>query len=102
MYNVYLHHIIFNRPGVAGAVLQTPLLLIHTFINSSFSSKPSKYHYTQSIRAKELKFWENFHHVSHVRCQVSGVRCLVSYISFFGQSGGASRWRVYNQQGYPV
>ena len=35
---------IFNRPGIAGAVLQTPLSLIHLFSHSSFveiSSRPS-------------------------------------------------------------
>ena len=63
------------------------------------------------------------HHVSHVRCQVSRVTCQVSHVrchlsgvmchffssfflllfflSFFGQSGGASRWRVCYQQGLP-
>ena len=32
-----------------------------------------------------------------VMCHVSGVRCHF----FFGQSGGASRWRVCYQQGLP-
>ena len=30
---------IINRPGVAGAVLQTPLSLIHAFIHSSIKKK---------------------------------------------------------------
>ena len=41
-------------------VLQTPLSLIHSFINSvtqsSFSSKSSKYHKSQTIKARELTF----------------------------------------------
>ena len=38
------------------------------------------------------------HHVSHVSCQVSGVRCQVY---FFLQSCGANRWRACYQQGLP-
>ena len=45
--------------------------------------------------------------VSHVRCHMSGVICWVSGVKcififciyFFLQSGGASRWRVFYQQG---
>ena len=46
--------------------------------------------------------------VSGVICQVSGARCQVSGVIFFyfinfffGQSGGASRWRVCYQRGLP-
>ena len=48
--------LIFNTAGVAGAVLQTPLLLIESVSQSSGSSKPSKHHYTQTVRASEPKF----------------------------------------------
>ena len=57
-------------------------------------------------------------HVSHVTCHVSRVTCHVSHVTchmshvflsfififyfFFGQSGGAYRWRVCHQRGYPV
>ena len=47
---------IFNRPGVAGAVLQTPPWLIHSFIDWCFSSRSSQHHYTHSVRARKLKF----------------------------------------------
>ena len=56
---------IINRPGVAGAALQTPLSFIHWFIHSlmncAFSSESSKRLQSQTIRARELKFGENGH-----------------------------------------
>ena len=58
---------IFNRPRVAGAVLQTPPSLIQR----PFSSRSSEHHYTQTVRARELKFW------------VSGVTRNVSPFFFF-------------------
>ena len=33
---------------------------------------------SQTVRARELKLWENVHPPPHVTCQVSGVRCRVS------------------------
>ena len=86
--NNLIFFLVINRPGVAGAVLQTLLSMIDSLIQSTFSSKPSKHQYTQSVRARELKFWKkSVHspphvtcHVSCVRCQVSGVRCLVSNV----------------------
>ena len=48
-----------NRPCVARAVLQTPSPFIHWPINWPFSSKSSKYHYSQTVRTGKLKFWEN-------------------------------------------
>ena len=73
---------IINRPGVAGTVLQTPSSLSQSVSQSVFSSEPSTHHYTQTGRARELKFWKNVFpplrvtcHVSCVRCQVSGVTC---------------------------
>ena len=73
-----------NRPGVAGAVLQTP----STFINSSCSSQSSKHCLSQTVKARELKFWENVHpppfvkcHMSHVTCHMSCVRCHVSDVT---------------------
>ena len=45
------------------------------------------------------------HHVPHVMCHKSGVRCQVSgvkfFLFFFGQRGGASRLRVCYQRGLP-
>ena len=75
-------------------------LLLHTawpwsiwFIQSvshwSFSSKASKYHKLQTVRSRELKFWENVHplklvtcHISHVTCHVSHFMCHVSHVTY--------------------
>ena len=43
----------------------------------------SKHHKSQIIRARELKFWDNVHPPPHVSCQVSGVRCQVSGVTYF-------------------
>ena len=50
-----------NRPSVAGAVLQKPPSLIKSVGRWSFSSRSSKHHNSQMVRARELKFWDNFH-----------------------------------------
>ena len=73
--------LLFNRPGVAGAVLQPPPSLIdlvtHPLVKISY-----KHSQSQTGRAKELKFSENIHpticvmcHVSHVTCHLSPVTC---------------------------
>ena len=79
---------IINRPGVAGAVLQSPPLLTYLLIKSAFSSRYSQHHKSQTVRAGQLKFWENVHttpcgmcHVSGVTCQVSPVTCHVSRVT---------------------
>ena len=83
-----------NRPDVAGAVLQSPLSLIDSFIDSSIqksvSSKPPKHHYTQKIRVRELRFWKNVHPQPCVTCHM-----------LRGQSSEASRWRFCYQRGLP-
>ena len=70
-------------------------LLIHSFtdwlIKSSFSSKSSKHHKSQTIGARDLEFLHNVH-VSCVTCPGSPVTC---------QIGGASWWRVCYQRGLP-
>ena len=85
---------IINRPGVAGAVLQsTPLFYIDSLIKLPFCSE-SSWHMAQcisrSVRAGELKFLENFHpplcitcHVSHDMCHMLGVICQVSSGTLF-------------------
>jgi hypothetical protein len=49
-------YVIFNRPGVAEAVLQTASVLIHSFSqsvsHSSFYSRYSQHHKYQIIRAR--------------------------------------------------
>ena len=82
---------IFNRPGVAGAVLLTALSFIHNFIHSltqsSFTSRSSKHHKSQTGRARKLTIWDNVHpstmcHMSGVTCQVSHVICHVSGVTY--------------------
>ena len=93
--------------------------------DSSYVKISSPKLHSQTIRARELKFWEKVHHpplhvmcqVSHVTCHISGVTCHMSCVTchmsqffflfylfiylFFGQSGEASRWRVCYQRGLP-
>ena len=78
----------FNGPGVAGAVLQTAFSLIHLLSESSFSSRPSKNHNSQTVRARELKFSDIVHHplcvtfrMSCVKCHISCVTCHVSHVT---------------------
>ena len=67
--------LITNRPGVAGAVLQTPLLLNYLATKSSVVIISSKYNHSQTERARDLKFWDNVHHPMCVRWQVSVIMC---------------------------
>ena len=46
--------------------------------------------------ARELQFWGNVHHVSHVRCRMSRIKIKKKL-----QSGGACRLMVCYQQGLP-
>ena len=117
---------LFNRPGVATAVLQSPPWFIkwvsHPLLQISFKLCQS-----QTERARDLKFWENVHPTLCVLCHVSCVTCHVSRVtyhlsdvkifflhfffsSFFSfffhpkkivQSGGPSWWRVCYQRGLP-
>ena len=62
---------VVNRPGVAKAVLQTPVLLTHSFTDWLLSSRSSKHQNSQSKGAKNLKFWENVHPTPCVMCHMS-------------------------------
>ena len=77
---------VMNRPGVAGAVLQTPPSLIKWLSDGTF---PPNLQYIITPKQWQLDSWKfermfTPHHVSHVRCQVSYVRCQVSGV----------RWKV--------
>ena len=71
---------IFDRPGVAGADLQTSLWFIQSLTESSFVKISSKHHLSQTIRARDLTFWKNVHisivtfHISHVTWQIKRKR----------------------------
>ena len=119
---------VFNRPGVAGAVIQSPLSLIK-WVSNPLVQISFKHYHSQTWRARELKFWESVHpticvkchvscvmcHVSPVTCHVSAVTCIIFFLVYLlifyvpkkifwkknGHSGGASRWRVCYQRGLP-
>ena len=55
-------------------------LLGQSFIESFFSTKSLKYQKYETIRARELTFLHNVHHLSHVMCRVSCVTCHVSCV----------------------
>ena len=95
---IYIVYRVFNRPSVAAAVLQTHLEVSHW----SFSSKSLKCHKSLTIRARELKLWENVHPPQHVTCDVSHVTCHVLHFNKkFKQSGEAYWWWVCYQHGLP-
>ena len=63
----------FNRPGVAGAVLQTPLLLISSLDNlvtlcENIFKTP---YYSQTVGARELTFLKSVHTPPHVTCHMT-------------------------------
>ena len=76
-----------NRPGCIRGFSRNIFVidsLIHSFIQSSFSPKPSKNQFTKTIRARELNFFENVHPPPGVTCHVSSVRCHMPGVTFQG------------------
>ena len=69
---------VFNRPDVAGAVLQSPRSLIDS-LSDPLVQISSKHCQSQTGRAWELKFWENVHPTC-VMCQVSHVTCHMWHV----------------------
>ena len=88
----FLHLWLCNRPGVAGAVLQTPPPIVKI---------SSKHYVCQTRKTRELKFWENVHPQPRVTCHVSCVKSHFFFLFFFRECCGASRWRVCYQPGLP-
>ena len=78
---------IFYRPGVAEPVLQTPLSLIYSFIDS-LTPILLIFKISQTVRDRELTchMTHFIFHVSHVRFQVSGITCQVSHITCNSQT----------------
>ena len=98
-----------NRPGVAGAVLQSPPWLTDWLINCL---SDGLWKYIQNLvnpKPEEVESWKLRrmfipHNVSHVMCHLSCVTCKKKkyYPSEKnGQNGGISQWRVCYQQGLP-
>ena len=73
---------IINRHGVVGAVLQTPLSFIN-YVGQSVSDPFSQniQNTLQTVRARDLKFWDNVHQPICVTCHMSYVRCHVPHIT---------------------
>ena len=72
--------------------------LIYSSIETSFVSKSSKYHKSQTIRTRELKFERMFtpYNIPHITCHMSCVTChYFSFLfsSFFSSFGKAYWWR---------
>ena len=74
--------VIINRPGVAGAVLQTPSSFINSVSSSAFSSRYSTNLHSQAVRARELNFFDNVHLPPPGTCHMSHVTCHVSHVTF--------------------
>ena len=100
--------LVFNRPSVAGTVLETPPPLTDYSVIHFL-------HKSQAIRARDLRFLHNVHHqscvtchmsivtchMSCVNCHISTIMCHLSHVMFFLQIGRASRWRVCYQRSLP-
>ena len=106
---------VFNRPGVVGAVLHIALSFIHSFSQlvslflQIFKISNSKSKGAESLR--ECSPPTTCHmsyvmcHVSHIMCHISRVKYHVSNVTFFslffGQSVEVYWWRVCYQRGLP-
>ena len=49
---------------------------------TSFSSQSSKHHNSQTVRARDLKFWENVHPILCIICHMSLVTCHLSPVTY--------------------
>ena len=68
--------LIFNRPGVAGSVLQSPLSLIHSVCHDFLKYlKDTVYPKLNELGSKIFERMFTPHHVSHVLCDMSHVKC---------------------------
>ena len=68
--------------------------------HSSFYSQSSKHHNSQTVMARDLKFWDNVHHPLCDPCNMSHVTCHMTekniYIWFFSSF---SKWWSYLVEG---
>ena len=76
-------NLVITRPGVAGLFY---IHFHHSTINSvsqsSFSPPPSKNHNFQTVRASDLKLWDNVKHPLYVTCHMPRVTCHMSHFIF--------------------
>ena len=66
---------------------------------SSFCLGSSRHCLSQTVRAKELTFWENVHPPLCITCHLSCVMYNTFFLLLLWQSGWASQWRVCYQRG---
>ena len=96
------------RPRVAGAFLRSHLLLIKLIIQSAtIFLQIFKTSLNPTCKSQGAELFRECSrpptcHMSGVRCHMSRVFSLNLFLLlFFGQSGGASQWRVCYQLGLP-
>ena len=101
---------VYNRPGVDGVVLQTPLPLINFVIRSISAPVPPNVHNiitTMTFKLENCHFEKMFtqqqvspvmchlsrvpHHLSHVTCHMTPIFFIFVLLKKNLQSGGASR-----------
>ena len=95
-----LHELIFFVPFTTFVpCLPKSKRKILSIINTD-TSHMSLFNHSKTLRAKDLKFWENYHQILCVLCPVSLVRCHMSLVTFFLiQSCDVSLLRVCYQRG---
>ena len=72
------------------------------FIINTDTSHTSFFNHSKTLRARDLKFWENYHHTLCVLCHMSHVTYHLSHVVchiFFLQSGEVILLRVCYQRG---
>ena len=93
--------IFFNRPNIAGAVLQSPSLLNNWWGQWSFSQNIFQTHSVSNWKSQGAEILREC--LSHTLCQVSPVTCHIKkkILTKIRQIGGACRWRDCYQRGIP-
>ena len=78
----------FTTPCVSGVTCHVSNVMCHLSTVTCHLSRVTCRHYLQSVRARDLKFWDNAHHPLCVRCHrscamwhVSSVTCHMSHFS---------------------
>ena len=78
---LFEEYFIFNRPGVARAVLKTQFSFINSFIYLPFSSKSSLKLHSHVTCIFDRTFTSQMCHMSHVGCLISCAMCHIPHIT---------------------
>ena len=73
-----LYGIEFSLFMCADSSKDTTIFVIHEWGSYSLWKISSKHHYSQSVRARELKFWDIVHLSPCVTCHMSNATCHLS------------------------